>query len=139
MLRLFLRVLFGTFAFAAILLNSAPSSSAAALAARSSDAAGVRVVVTPKTLGPGDTVWEFDVVMDTHSKPLNENLAEVTVLVVESGRRYTPLAWKGDPPGGHHRKGMLQFSAPAEMPKSVELQISGLGGAGTRTFRWEIK
>jgi hypothetical protein len=139
MLKFFFRVLLGALFFGAALLDSAPSSTAPAFAARSSDAAGVRVVVTPKTLAPGVTVWEFEVVMDTHSKPLNENLAETAELVIETGRRCAPLAWQGDPPGGHHRKGVLRFSAPAEMPKSVELQINGLGGAGTRTFRWDVK
>ena len=139
MLRLLSRVLIGAFALGAVLLESAPSSTAPALAARSSDAAGVLVVVTPKTVELSAKVWEFEVAMDTHTKPLNENLAQVAVLVDEAGRRYAPLAWQGDPPGGHHRKGVLQFSAPAEEPKAIELQIEGIGGAGTRTFRWELK
>jgi hypothetical protein len=132
-------LLVGAVAFGSVLLDSAPASAAAALAARSSDAAGVRVVVTPKTLAPGAKVWEFEIVMDTHTKPLKENLAQVAVLVDDAGRRYVPVAWQGNPPGGHHRKGVLQFSAPAEMPAAIELQIAGIGGAGTRTFRWELK
>jgi len=139
MLKLLSRVLIGAFVFGAVLLDSAPSSTAPAFAARSSNAAGVRVVVTPKNLGPGVTVWEFEVVMDTHSNPLNENLIQVAALVDEAGRRYTPVAWQGDPPGGHHRKGVLQFLAPAGMPKSIELRMNGVGGADTRTFRWELK
>ena len=139
MLKFFFRVLLGAFVFGVVLLDSAPSSAAPTFATRSSDAAGVRVVVTPKTLAPEATVWEFEVVMDTHSKTLNENLAETAELVVNTGRRYTPIAWQGDPPGGHHRKGILRFSVAAETPKSVELQINGLGGAGTRTFRWDVK
>jgi len=139
MLKLLSTLIIGAFAFGAVLLDSAPSSTAPALAARSSDAAEVRVVVTPKELGPGVTVWKFEVVMDTHTKPLNENLAQVAVLVDGAGRRYVPEAWQGDPPGGHHRKGVLRFLAPAEMPKSIELQISGIGGVDTRTFRWELR
>ena len=125
--------------FGAVLLDSVPSSTAATLVARSSDEAGIKVVVTPKALGPGAKVWEFEVVFDTHTKPLNDDLALIAALVDEAGRRYVPLAWQGDPPGGHHRKGILQFSAPAEMPKSVELQIKGVGGVATRTFRWEVE
>jgi hypothetical protein len=139
MLKLLSAILISAFALGAVLLESAPASTAPALAVRSSDAAGVRVVVTPKALGAGVTIWEFEVVMDTHTKPLNENLAQVAVLVDDAGRRYAPIAWQGDPPGGHHRKGVLQFSARAEMPKAVELRIDGIGGAGTRTFRWDIK
>lgn len=94
------------------------------------------MVVTPKALGQDVAVWEFNVVVDTHIKPLSNDLANAAVLLDEAGRRYVPVAWQGDPPGGHHRKGVLQFSPPAEMPKSIELQINGVGGVATRSFRW---
>jgi hypothetical protein len=125
--------------FGAILLGSAPSFAAPALTARTSDEAGVRVVVTPKALGSDLKIWEFTVVMDTHTKPLNDNLTQAAVLVDNAGRRTVPAAWQGDPPEGHHRKGVLQFSAPTEMPKSIELQINGVGGVAIRTFRWEVE
>ena len=139
MLKLMSRALMSAFVIGAVLLDSAPSSTAPALAARSNDAAGVRVVVTPRALGKGVTIWEFEVVMDTHTKPLTDDLARAAVLVDEAGRRYQPVAWQGDPPGGHHRKGVLRFSAPAEMPDAVELRIAGIGGTDKRTFRWELK
>ena len=139
MLKLLSRVLVGALVFGAVVFESVPAFTAPALVARSSDEAGVRVVVTPKALGPGVKVWEFDVVMDTHTKPLTEDLANAAVLVDGAGRRSIPVAWQGDPPGAHHRKGVLQFSAPAEMPKSVELQINGIGAVAIRTFRWEIE
>jgi hypothetical protein len=138
MLKLLSRVLLAALVFGIVLMESTPSFAAPALPARNSDEAGVRVVVTPKALGPGVTVWEFDVVMDTHTKPLTDDLAKVAALVDGAGHRYVPVAWQGDPPGGHHRKGVLQFAAPAELPKSIELQISGIGGVGSRTFRWEL-
>jgi hypothetical protein len=139
MLRLLSALLIGALAFGFVLLNIDPSSAAPVFAAQSSDEAGVRVVVTPMALGPGVAIWEFEVMMDTHSKPLDEDLAQAAVLVDEAGRRYRPVAWQGDPPGGHHRKGILQFSAPAEMPKSVELQIDDVGGPGTRAFSWKLE
>jgi|BarGraNGADG00212_1021973.scaffolds.fasta_scaffold07427_1 hypothetical protein len=80
MLKLLSRVLLAALVLGAALLGSAPSSAAPALATRSSDEAGVRVVVTPKALGRDVTVWEFNVVMDTHTKPLNDNLAQAAVL-----------------------------------------------------------
>ncbi|HZQ14143.1 MAG TPA: hypothetical protein VFB31_15160 [Pseudolabrys sp.] len=137
MLKLFSPVLLVAFVFAAV-PEIDPAWSAPALTAQTSDQAGVRVVVTPKTLGAGVKVWEFDIVMDTHTKTLNENLVQVAALVDDAGRRYAPIAWQGDAPGGHHRKGILQFSAPAEMPKSVELQISGVAGVESRAFRWDL-
>lgn len=139
MIKLWAAVVIGTLAFGTALFDSIPLHAATAVAARSSDAGGVKVVVTPKVLGPAAKVWEFEVVMDTHTKPLNENLAEVAVLVDDAGRRHTPTAWQGDPPGGHHRKGILRFAAPTEMPVVLELQIAGIGGVGNRTFRWELK
>ena len=139
MLKLMSRVFVSALVFGAVLLEATPSFSAPAFVARSSDVAGIKVIVTPKALGAGVTVWEFTVVMDTHTKPLDDNLVQAAVLVDEGGRRYVPVAWQGDPPGGHHRKGVLQFSAPAGTPKWVELQITGVGGVATRTFRWEVE
>lgn len=138
MLNLLSRVLLVALVFGAAMLGSAPSSAAPELAARSSDEAGVRVVVTPKALGRDVTVWEFNVVMDTHTKPLNDNLAQVTVLVDEAGRHYTPVAWQGDPPGGHHRKGVLLFKPVVPLPASVTLKIRQVGSVPERAFMWKL-
>jgi hypothetical protein len=120
-------------------LPSVTLSAETPLASRTSDNGGVRVVVTPKAIEPGGAVWEFEVVMDTHTKPLNEDLARAAVLVDDSGRQYAPVAWQGDPPGGHHRKGTLRFAPPVEELKIIELHIAGVGGPGKRVFRWELK
>lgn len=125
-------------AVGSIPLTMAQSGSAPALATRSSDADGVRVVVTPKAVAAG-SAWEFEVVMDTHTKPLDSDLTKTAVIVDDSGRRYIPLTWQGDPPGGHHRKGILRFAAPSEQIKSFELQIQGLAGESKRAFQWTIK
>lgn len=77
----------------------AQSAGGPALAARSSDAGGVRVVVKPKSTGTG-SAWEFEVTMDTHTKPLNDDLMKTSALVDDSKRRYTPLAWQGIRPVG---------------------------------------
>ena len=114
------------------------AAGAATLEVRTSDAASVRVVVTPKLPDSGATVWEFEVVMDTHTKPLDTDLAQAAVLTDDTGRSYAPLAWQGDPPGGHHRKGFLQFPLPAGKPKAVELKIKDIGEVGERVFRWEF-
>jgi hypothetical protein len=93
------------------------------LASRTSDSSGVRVVVTPKTVESGAAVWEFEVVMDTHTRPLNEDLARAAVLVDDSGRQHAPVAWQGDPPGGHHRKGVLRFEPGVEGAKVIEFDL----------------
>jgi hypothetical protein len=118
---------------------SVESARAAALQARGSNAEGVWVVVQPRTDAPASGTWEFEVRMDTHTKPLNDDLVRAAVLVDDSGRRFAPTAWQGDPPGGHHRKGILRFSLNGAKPKSVELQIEGLGGAGKRLFQWQLE
>lgn len=109
------------------------------LASRTSDSGGVRVVVTPKAVEPGAAVWEFEVVMDTHTRPLNEDLARAAALVDDSGRQHAPVGWQGDPPGGHHRKGILRFEPAVERSKVIELHITGIGGPDKRVFRWEIR
>ncbi len=130
-------------AIAVLALCAAPwamaqSAGAPALAPSTSDAGGVRVVVTPKAVTAG-AGWEFQVMMDTHTKPLDDDLTKTAVLVDDGGRRYLPLSWQGDPPGGHHRKGVLQFAPPKEPIQSLELQIEGLGGPDKRVFRWNMK
>ena len=139
MLTLLSRILIAAAVLSVAFLGALHSFAAPALTARTSDDAGVRVVVTPKVYGPSSAVWEFSVVMDTHVKPLSENLTQAAILVDGAGRRYEPLAWQGDAPGGHHRKGVLQFSRPAEITKSIELQLAGVGGVAIRTFRWEVE
>src|SRR5512142_2228690 len=84
------------------------AQAAAALKAVTSDAGAVRVVVKPKNVG-GGAAWEFEVAMDTHIKPLDSDLAKSATLVDGGGRRYAADSWQGDPPGGHHRKGVLRF------------------------------
>lgn len=125
----------------AVLALSAPATMAqpaAAPAAVSNDAEGVRIVVKPKAIAAG-LAWEFEVTMDTHTKPLDSDLTKAAELIDDGGRRYAPLSWQGDKPGGHHRKGILRFAAPAGQIKSVELQIQGVGGDSKRTFRWTLK
>jgi len=136
--RLALTFVAGVIALCAATAPITQLSAATPLASRTSDAGGVRVVVTPKTADLGATVWEFEVIMDTHTKPLNEDLVRAAVLVDDNRRQHAPLAWQGDPPGGHHRKGILRFPSPSERPKAIELQISGVGDPGKRVFRWEI-
>jgi hypothetical protein len=116
----------------------AEASGAVILAVRTHDAGGVRVVVKPRSIEAGASVWEFEITMDTHTKPLSDDLSRVAVLVDGSGRRYLPLAWQGDPPGGHHRKGVLRFPAPGVKSGKIELWMSGLGGVESRVFQWEV-
>ncbi len=139
MMRRLFHVVIGALALIGLLAGQWPLAADSALPARTNDTAAVRVVVTPTAVGVNMKVWEFKVVMDTHSKALNENLMDVAVLVDDSGRRYAPMSWQGTPPGGHHREGILRFAAPAKMPRQIELQIDRIGGAGIRKFQWQLQ
>jgi len=47
--------------------------------------------------------------------------------------------WKGSPPGGHHRKGVLFFPALEKPVKSVTLIIRDLADSPETTFTWEVQ
>ena len=50
-----------------------------------------------------------------------------------------PAVWEGDPPGGHHRKGVLKFDAVNPRPQDIELRITRAGEPKPRSFRWQLK
>ncbi len=81
-------------------------------------------------------MWNFAVVLDTHSQELGDDLVEAAVLVTDDGRRIKPLSWKGAPAGGHHREGTLEFKAPKPSPKLLELRLQRSGEPDPRVFRW---
>jgi hypothetical protein len=98
----------------------------------------VTVVVTPLNLSPGAKQWDFEVSLSTHTVPLDHDMKRAAVLVDGAGNAHAPLAWEGDPPGGHHRKGVLQFQPLPTMPEFIELRISGVGSVAQRVFRWRL-
>lgn len=101
------------------------------------DQASVTVTVTPTLLGETSADWKFNVVMDTHSVELDQDMTKVAILVDGQGKEYKAESWNG-PTGGHHREGILTFSKITPTPKSVELKISDIGGV-VRTFDWQLK
>ena len=108
------------------------------LATQTSREGGVNVTVTPRNLAPGASSWDFEIVLETHTQPLDQDLTKVAALVDAQGKPHAPLGWNGDPPGGYHRRGVLQFQPLAGNPALVELRIQGIGGVD-RTFRWQLK
>ena len=110
---------------------------AATLPTQTSSQSGVTVIVTPRNLAA--STWEFDVVFDTHSQELTDELEKTAVLVSDGRASHSPLKWQGDPPGGHHRKGTLHFKPVSPMPASIELQIKRGGETAPRSFRWQLK
>jgi len=102
---------------------------------KTSNHGGVSVTVAPRNVS--GNVWEFEVVMDTHTEPLNDDLARSAVLVIPEGE--LPASWSGDGPGGHHRKGLLTFKAPASPPAMITIRLARPGEAQARSFQWERK
>lgn len=121
----------------ATLLFSGSALAAPSLASLSNTQSAVTVKVTPRNL-QGD-VWEFDVVFDTHAQDLRDDLMKTATLVPAGGQTVSPLEWKGDPPGGHHRKGVLRFNAIQPSPAAIELRIDRPGEQKPRSFRWTLQ
>lgn len=124
-------------ALATILFAPTGEAASPALAAQSSSAAGVTVKITPRTLA--GATWDFEVVFDTHSQDLKDDLEKSAVLVADGGTPQAPAKWQGPPPGGHHRSGTLQFNAISPMPAAIELRITRPGESKPRSFKWQLK
>lgn len=114
-------------------LGAAP----AAWAPVTTNEAAVAVKVTPRVLQ--GAVWDFDVVFDTHSQELKDDLLKTAVLVGADGSEVAPLEWKGAGPGGHHRAGVLRFNALEPAPATVVLRITRPGEAKPRVFQWKLR
>jgi len=96
---------------------------------------GIKVTVTRQIIPNEAKTWDFEVVLETHTQDLGDDLSKSSILVAD-GKQYMPLDWKGAPPGGHHRKGLLRFKAVAPQPQSMELQIRLAGDSSPRSFKW---
>jgi hypothetical protein len=123
----------------AALAAAAALAAGAPLAAQKSAERGVTVAVTPKNVGSDAREWEFAVALDTHTQELSDDFAKSAVLIDAKGERHAPVAWKGAPPGGHHRAGTLSFAPISPVPQSIELRIQRPGEPAPRSFRWELR
>lgn len=123
-------------ALAALVLAIFPAA-AASLAPQSSSQSGVTLSVAPRDLAK--TLWEFEVSLNTHSQELSDDLVAVSVLIADGGAKRKAKSWQGDPPGGHHRKGVLSFDAVSPAPAKIELQIQRPGEAAPRVLRWQLR
>ena|SRR3989338_7132475 len=98
----------------------------------------VTIEVKPIDLLIVSPVWKFEVTLDTHSVELGDDMAASAFLVDDAGNEYQAMAWDGDPPGGHHRKGILSFQTLLPL-NVIRLRIRGVGGVIERTFQWKVK
>lgn len=100
---------------------------------------GVTITVKPRNLLADAKVWEFEVVLDTHTQELGDDLVRSVALLDAQGKPRTAAAWRGDPAGGHHRKGVVQFAPLSPVPEVVVLIIQRPGEPQPRTFRWQVR
>ncbi len=82
---------------------------------------------------------QFEIVLNTHSVELDDDLTKQAILYDDQARSYQPINWTGSEPGGHHREGILTFSSLKVGSKYIELNIKDVGDISQRTFRWEFK
>jgi len=133
---------FGYLLAALVLIPLAGSFSSVAyadtLAAMENDEGQVTVSVTPLDVSETASAWRFEVRLNTHAVPIAQDMMSVAVLGDGTGYEEKPLAWQGDPPGGHHRKGELSFKPISPRPSSVTLRIREVGGVPERAFTWDL-
>ena len=98
----------------------------------------VRVDVKPVQLTPGQPA-KFEVRMNTHSETLGEDMVAVSSLKDNAGRVYQATAWQGPGPGGHHRKGVLEFPKLEDNTDSITLIIRKVANVPERTFEWSLE
>ncbi len=99
----------------------------------------VRVAVTPQDLSKSADDWRFAVQFNTHIMPITQDMLAVSSLSDGKTAGEKPAAWEGDPPGGHHRRGVLVFKPIEPMPATVTLHIREVGGVADRAFTWNLQ
>jgi len=130
--------IFGIAALAMVVVAVGLIVDAGAYEMRSNSENSVRVDVRPVQLVPGKPA-KFEVRMNTHSEPLEEDMVAVSSLKDNTGRLYQATAWQGSEPGGHHRKGVLEFPVLEDNSESITLVIRKVANVPERTFTWSVK
>jgi len=76
--------------FTYALFGAGGIAAAQSLSTQSSGAAGVTVKATPRALTGG--AWEFEIVFDTHTQELNDDLVKTASLLAD-GKPLAPAGW----------------------------------------------
>ena len=116
---------------------------------RSHSAGAVTIDVTwlkPANVSTIET-FAFEVRMNTHSVDLEQyDMGRLSRLETNGGLSIEPSGWFNPGGGGHHRYGVLKFSAtrpdgsPVTRPETrfIEVVIQEVGGVPERRFRWDL-
>lgn len=90
---------------------------------------------------------KFEVRMNTHSVDLEQyDMGRLSRLETNGGLSIEPSGWFNPGGGGHHRYGVLKFSATRPdgshliLPETrfIEVVIQEVGGVPERRFRWDL-
>ncbi len=99
---------------------------------------GVEVEVTPIGISESSDLWQFKIVLTTHSVELDQDITKITFLFDDKSNVYRPVSWEGTPPGGHHREGTLSFGSIKPRPLFLKLVIEDIGDTEEREFIWNL-
>ena len=133
--------IYGIYALSALVIVAVAvglAADASAYEMKSNSENRVRVDVQPVQLTAGQPI-KFEVRMNTHSADLGQDMVAVSTLKDNIGREYKATAWQGSPPGGHHRKGVLEFQDLADNTESITLVIREIDNVPERIFNWRIE
>lgn len=111
--------------------RSGAPGAAASLAARTVTVGSIEIAVQPLQLDESGA--RFQVGLTTHGGDLDmtpRGRLQVADLAWAGG------TWTGDPPGGHHRSGVLAFSSPGAAKGTATLTIEGF--AQPVAVSWDI-
>jgi hypothetical protein len=114
------------------------SAQTKSLPMKENDEGQVRASVTPQDLSKTADAWRFEVRFNRHVTPISQDMVAVTSLSDGTGAGERPTAWEGDPPGGHHRRGVLVFKPISPRPATITLHIREVGGIADRSFTWNL-
>jgi hypothetical protein len=133
--------IYGIFRIAALVIGGVSVGlmvDAGAYETRSNRENQVRVDVKPVQLAPGQPA-RFEVRMNSHSETLGEDMVAVSSVKDSAGRIYQATAWQGSEPGGHHRKGVLEFPKLENNTESITLIIRKVAKVPERIFEWSVE
>jgi len=113
-------------------------SEAGAFQVKTSDENAVRVDVKPIQLTPGKPAI-FEIRLNTHSVDLSYDMVQLSSLQDSQGKVYKAMNWKGSSPGGHHRRGVLEFPELQGNLQSIKLIMRDVSDVPARIFEWKIE
>jgi len=113
-------------------------SEAAAFQVKTSNENAVRVDVKPIQLTPGKPAI-FEIRLNTHSVELSYDMVQLSSLQDSQGKVYKAMNWKGSSPGGHHRRGVLEFPELQGNLQSIKLIMRDVSDVPARIFEWKIE